>query len=199
VQAKTSYPMDGWGWEEDSDEVPVHVRAQVLWEMMVRGATVGFVVVKFIRSWVTRTYQIEMDDRARAEIAWMVAEAELFVKRLETLDAPPVDWFPATTETLRRVYDGIEDTTVRVPWRMAQRYRAAIKASKLADQRKGLVVNQMLDRAGTAGTIVTRDPDTGRTIRVATRTASPMPGRTMKAIPRVHRMNPCGWAKGPRP
>lgn len=196
VQAKTSHPTDGWGWSEDSGQVPDHIRAQVLWEMFVTGAVLGFVVVKFMVSWETRVYQIPMDDQARGELEWMLSEAELFTKRLLSGDEPDVDWFPATTETLKRIYDGIEDREVKIPWRLALRYRAACAAVKAAEARKGLAVNQMLDRAGNAGTIVTVDPAHPRTvIKVASRTAGPMPERVMKAVDRVQRTNPSGWVK----
>src|SRR6516165_4102910 len=59
VQVKTSIPTEGWGWEEDTAEVPVHVYAQVLWEMHVRGAVRAYVVVKFMASWRTNTYVVD--------------------------------------------------------------------------------------------------------------------------------------------
>jgi hypothetical protein len=197
-QVKTSIPTEGYGWEEDSTDIPDHNRAQLLWEMFVRGSSLGFLIVKFMRSWNTRVYQIERDAQAEAEIAWMLNEAELFCKRLETGDEPPVDWFPATTATLRRQYPGIEDRAARIPWWLALQYKAAIKASAALKERRGMITNQILHRAGNAGTIVAREWNTGRVVKVATRTASePVPEHTaiVKAKDRVDRLNPCGWAK----
>jgi len=195
VQVKTSIPTDGWGWAEDSTEVPDHVRAQVLWEMMVRGAKLACVACKFMTSWRTRFYWIELDDRARAEIAFMTGEAEAFCKRLDARDEPDVDWFPATTETLHRMHDGIEDREVRIPWALALQYRAVTAASAALRRRRGLVTNQILHRAGGAGTIVARQWNTGKIIRIATHTAGPVAEHTVKRQDRVHRLNPGGWAK----
>jgi putative phage-type endonuclease len=194
VQAKSTIPVAEWGWREDTDIMPAHYRAQVLWEMHIRRARFGFVPVLFMTTWTVKTYLIEMGDREQAEIGWMITEAERFLQRLADRDAPPVDWRPETTTLLRKLYPGIEDRPVFVPVKIARRYRAALAAVRRAERRKTLAVNQMLDRAGPAGTIVTRDG--GRTIKVATRTAGPMPERTLKAIERVDRFNPCGWAKG---
>jgi putative phage-type endonuclease len=198
VEAKTTVPTDAWG-PEDSDEVPAHIRAQVLIQMWVRGAARAYVAVKPVASWgPTVPYVIDMTDRARAEVAWMILQAEDFTKRLATGKPPPVDWYPASTTTLHRQFPGSDidpDAEVRIPWRLANQFRRGLAAEGAVKDRRTLAKNRMLQRAGHAGTIVTFDPATGRKIKVATRTSGPMPERHLDAIPHVDRLNPCSWSK----
>ena len=198
VQVKTSIPTEGWGWEEDTAEVPVHVYAQVLWEMHVRGAVRAYVVVKFMASWRTNTYVVDLDAAAKDQIAWMVERAQWFTGLLAAGTPPPVDYRPSTTDALRRVYDGIEDREVRVPWRLALRYRAGLRAHNRVEDRRTLVKNLLLERAGNAGTVVAADPATGRAVTVASRTAGPRKEKIIPAAERVERLNPSGWARAPR-
>jgi predicted phage-related endonuclease len=195
VQAKTAVIGVDWGWEEDTDQIPAHTRCQVLWEMKVRDADRAFVVVKIMQSWETRTYIIDRDAEAEAELEWMTAQAEEFLDRVATRTPPPVDWLPSTTDALRAMHTGEPAGWVRVPWRMARRYKAALAAADKVKRRRGLVVNQMLDRAGDAQYIVARDPATGRDVRVASRTIGDRKAYEVPAQSGVHRLNPCGWAR----
>jgi hypothetical protein len=196
VEAKTSIPTEDFGWEEDSAQVPVHIRAQVLWQMFVRGAVRAYVVVKFMRSWKTRTYIIDLDARAKDETAWLIAQAEEFTGRLDRLDPPAPDWFPADTQALWEMYPGsrISQDRVRIPWALAKRYRACLAAGRWLEVRKGLVKNEILSRAGDAGTVYAIDPATGREVKIATRTAGGRDGYWVR--PREgNQVNPAGWAK----
>jgi len=199
VEAKTSIPMDEWGWEEDTNEIPDHIRAQVLTQAYCRGARRAFVAVKPIATWApTRTYVIEIDGQAEAEIAWMIEQAAKFRELLDSDKPPPVDWYPDTTEELRRRHPGSAidpELTARIPWALARRYRALAYAKDKLDRRKGLVTNQVLERAGDAGQIVTVDPRTGREIPVASRTSGPVPEIKIPARENVTRLNRRGWAK----
>jgi len=197
VEAKTAVPMDEWGLEEDTDQVPDNVRAQVLIQAHVRGARQVFVAVKPVATWgPVKTYLIEIGDRERAEIAWMIAQAQEFTKRLDAEDPPPVDWYPDTTKELRRRFPGSDiDPELRawIPIRLARRYRALSPAEDKVDRRKGQVQNEILARAGNAGEIWTTDG--GRPIKVATRTSAPRKEIIIEAKDHVDRLNRCGWAK----
>jgi len=197
VEVKTTIPTEDFGWEEDSDQIPVHIRAQVLWQMFVRGAVRAYVVVKFMRSWRTRTYVIDLDDRAKAETAWLIERAEEFTARLDRADPPEPDWFPATTTALWDMYPGgnITQGTARVPWRLALRYQAGLAAGRILKARRGQVTNELLARAGDAGTIVARNPVTGNMVKIATRTSGPRAAYPVPARDKVDQLNPSGWAR----
>ena len=67
LEAKTSAGDDGWG-EDGSDEIPVHHRCQVLWQMDVLGVTAAFVACLFLPSRTFRVYELTLDDDARADL-----------------------------------------------------------------------------------------------------------------------------------
>ena len=83
----------------------------------------------------------------------------------------------------------------RVPWKLARRYQATLVAGRALKARKGQVTNELLARAGEAGTIVATDPATGREVKVATRTSGPRTAYLVPAQDEAHQVNPSGWAK----
>src|SRR5215469_3051978 len=170
VQAKTSINSEGWG-EPGSPDVPVHYRAQTLYEMDVRGASTGFVPVLFMTDWKFATYVIEMDEDSRADVEVMRAEAEAFMRRLEDDDPPPVDWTPATTRALKSLHTDAPEGEVRINAELAKRYRAARRANTRSERRLALAVNEILATAGGARTITAHTG--GRDVKVATRTKFP--------------------------
>jgi predicted phage-related endonuclease len=201
VQLKTSIPEDEFDGSGEFTYLPAHIRAQALWEMEVMGADRVDVPVLFIRPWEVEPFTLWRDDAAERDIALLIEAAEEMLDRLDTQDPPPVDDSPATTDTLRRLYPGIEDRAAQVPVGMARRYRNAMAAARKAEARKRLALNEMLDRAGDAARIVTRDAKLGKArdgylVRVATRTAGPRRAYTVEAAERVERTNPSGWARG---
>ena len=75
-------PGDQWG-EDGSDEIPVHYRGQVLWQMDVMGVSTAFVACLFIQTWKIRVYELTMDDAAIADLKLMREEARDFLDRIE--------------------------------------------------------------------------------------------------------------------
>jgi YqaJ-like viral recombinase domain len=195
VEAKTSIPMDDWG-EEDTGQVPDHILAQVLFQAHVRGAQRVFVAVKPITTWrPVRTYTFEIGPKEKAQIDWMVEQAEAFIGHLDRGEPPPVDWYPATTAILWERHPGPDidpDAGVLIPVRLASRYRALAYAKDVLDRRIGQVQNEILARAGNAGQIWTRDG--GRQVKVATRTCSDVREHTVPAHTQ-NRLNRAGWAR----
>jgi putative phage-type endonuclease len=156
LEAKTDAGYDGWG-EDGSDEIPVHYRCQVLWQMDVMGVSAGFVACLFLHSRTLRVYELAMDDAARADLKLMRDEARDFLRRIETGHEPDVDWRPATTAALKRLHPSLEDRQVIVPKGMARAYRAACGRYKSAEQRKKRLENQIRQRLGSANAALTRD------------------------------------------
>jgi hypothetical protein len=166
----------------------------VLWEARIARAPQVFVPTKFLTSWRTIFYEIAVTDRLAAQTEWMISEAERFRERLVTGDTPDVDYRPSTTRILWSKH-AISERRAILPMRLLRRYRAVLAAERKLKNRRGLVINQMLERAGDAGEIGFFDPETGQWVKVATRTASPRQQIIIPAADRVERLNPCGWAK----
>ena len=142
LECKTDAGGDDWG-DEGTEEIPVHYRAQVLWQMDVLGVTTAFVACLLIRSWKVRVYEITLGDQAREDLEVMRAEAEQFRFRLLREDPPAVDWTPATSAALRHLHPDLEDRDVEIRRMPGIQYRAACKAYKAAEQRKKLAENRL--------------------------------------------------------
>jgi hypothetical protein len=200
VQLKTSIPEDEFGGES-GNRLPAYHRAQALWEMAVTGADHAYVPVLFIRPWEVVTYTLARDAAAERDIRLLIEAGEDMMDRLESGREPDPDATVATTDTLRRLYPGIEDRAVQVPIELARRYRNAGRARTKADERRNLARNEILARLGTARLAWAIDhelgkPKDGYQVRVATRTASEREAYEVPASDGPnHRTNPCGWAK----
>jgi putative phage-type endonuclease len=163
LEAKTSASYDGWG-DDGTDEIPVHYRCQVLWQMDVLGVQTGYVACLFLHSRQLRVYELTLDARAASDLVLMRNEGRLFLHRLGTGSAPGVDWRPATSAALRHLHPGVEDRDVRISAQLAWRYRAACRNVRHWEQRKALYENQVREQVGTGrravsdwdGTVVAR-------------------------------------------
>jgi len=166
-EAKTSAAYDGWG-DDGSDEIPVHYRCQVLWQMDVLGVGTAYVACLFTHSRKLRVYEITLDADAEHDLKLMREEAEMFWSRIQRQDEPDVDWRSATTDALKTLHPGLEQVDVTVGAQLARSYRAAQRRWKDAEKRKDLMTNRMLQAIGTGRRAL--DPD-GRP--VATRSVYP--------------------------
>jgi putative phage-type endonuclease len=149
LEAKTAASYDGWG-DDGTDQIPVHYRCQVLWQMDVLGVQAGYVACLFLHSRKLRIYELTMDVAAEADLKLMRDEGWAFLKRLYVRNPPDVDWRPATTGTLKHLHPSVEDRSEFIPRELARRYRAACKAVKAAEQRRDLAANQIRARMGAA-------------------------------------------------
>lgn len=156
LECKTDAGGDGWG-AEGSDDIPVHYRCQVLWQMDVMGVTTAYVACLLIRPWKVRVYELTLDDQARADLALMRVEAELFLCRVADSRPPAVDWRPATSLVLRRLHPSLEDRQVVIPKRMWRAWRAAAGRVTSAEHAKRRMENQIRERLGSASTAVLAD------------------------------------------
>jgi putative phage-type endonuclease len=176
LEAKTAASYDGWG-NGDSDEIPVHYRCQVLWQMDVMGTGTAFVACLFLHARQLRVYEITLDAAAKDDLELMRREAQWFLfHHVAAKNAPDVDWRPATTEALKTLHPLIEDRHVVVPARLAARYRAACKAVKAAERRKALTENLIRARLGTASRVM--DGATGQLL--ASRQVYEVPAKTVE-------------------
>lgn len=147
LECKAWHSWEGWG-DEGTDEVPVHIRCQALWQADVLQVPCVYVAVANGSDY--REYVIQVDKEARADLTLMREAAEAFLDRIARGDPPDVDGSPATLATLKALHPSLEDTEATVPHTLAQRYRSACRTYGKAKDRKKLIENQLRDRMGRA-------------------------------------------------
>lgn len=127
-----AYSWDGWG-EEGTDEVPVHYRAQALWQL----DTLGVDEVHFaaLGPGGFRSYLIRHDLRAEDDLVLMRKAGENFVRRLAEQDPPPLDSHSATLGALKKLHPSAGEGDVEVSAELATKYRVARAAKKVAEER----------------------------------------------------------------
>ncbi len=168
LECKIDGGSDEWG-EDGSDEIPVHYRCQVLWQMDVMSVDTAFVACLLWNRRKVRVYEITLDDDARADLQLMRIEALAFLDRIRERREPDVDWRPATTDVLKTLYRDVdEDREVLIGRQLAISYRAAARRYREAEKRKDEMSARMLAAMRTARFAV--DPLTHE--YVATRSVS---------------------------
>jgi putative phage-type endonuclease len=123
-----AYSWDGWG-EPGSDEVPVHYRAQALWQLDVMG--VDEVHFAALGPGGFRSYVVRRDE---ADLELMRKAGEDFVRRLREGDPPPLDSHTATLGALKKLYPSVGTGEVEVSAELAVKYRIARAAKKVAEE-----------------------------------------------------------------
>lgn len=159
---------DEWG-DEGTDDIPVHYRCQVLWQMDVMGVDRAYVACLRMRQWDIREYVIEHDEsplieyphdipgplapgicRACADIELMRDAARDFLDRIDRQEPPDVDWRPATAYALKQLHPSVTDERAVIGLQLRERYRAAVRNYKHWEQRKKLYEAQIRERMGSA-------------------------------------------------
>lgn len=169
---------------EGSSVMPVYYRVQCLVEMAVLGTERVLLPVLFLPSSKLRILVIERDAEAERDIAAIIAAGEEFISWLDEEQAPPVDWTPATTATLKAMYSRLDPGQVQIPQRLARRLLAADRAVKKAQRELGQAKNEVRSRLGHATDAVARDPQTGQVRQVLHRRGNPVAGYSVP---------PCEW------
>ncbi|WP_242890145.1 lambda-exonuclease family protein [Actinomadura litoris] len=160
LEIKSSAGYEGWG-EDGTDEIPAHIRAQVLWQLDTLGLTKGHVTCWFKHTDQRRDYVIAYDE---ADVDLMRCEAHSFLEAVKHGDPPPIDASAATGHALMKLWPTVEDHEAIVPAGLRRRYHAALVAQKKAKERVKRAENEIRARIGNAKTVL--DP-TGE--KVATR------------------------------
>lgn len=132
LEAKCDRYDDGWG-ELGTDQIPVHYRCQVLWQMDVTGLNEWWVAVLFGGS-DYREYRLVMDDAARADLDLMRQTAQAFLWDLNHDVLPDIDDHTVTQQVIRDMHPGIDrDVNVTVPVDLAEEYWSAYDVHKAAE------------------------------------------------------------------
>lgn len=164
LETKTDDGSQEWG-EPGTDEIPVHYRAQVLWQMDVMGVARAHVSCLRIHDWKIRDYVIghggrdPWDDANHGEGCdactdqYMMRDAARdFLDRIDRQDAPDVDWRPATIGALKQLHPTVADEDVLVGTQLGKWYRAACRNLKAAEQKKKLYEARIREAMGSAHT-----------------------------------------------
>jgi len=159
VELKTTTVYDDWGPDE-SDEIPVHYRAQVQWQMYCTGLQRTHVGVLFKGNHF-RHYVVDRDE---TDIQSMLAAADLFMQRLRDGNPPPVDGSEATLDTLKRLHPDLVDEDVTLPQHLIREWREASNDLTAAKARKELLANEIRAAMGDAARGI--DGSTGEVVVV---------------------------------
>jgi putative phage-type endonuclease len=158
LELKTAHSGDGWG-EPGTSDVPVHYRAQVLWQMAVVGVGWADMAV-LIGGSDYREYTVLRDEK---DIAVMVEAGRRFMARIEAGDPPPIDDHHATLSTLKRLHPDLDDEVATVDDDVAAGYLRAVRMCRIAERAKDryeIALRAQMGRAkraaSTAGHVATR-------------------------------------------
>jgi putative phage-type endonuclease len=158
LEVKTVFDWTGWG-EPGTDDIPVHIRAQVLWQMDTLGLRSAFVAV-FGGGLVYREYEVGYSTE---DVLLMREAGEKFWQSVLNNERPELDAHDATTSALKELHPDIEDVDVEVDPELAAEYVAARALFTVAEDRKKAAENLLRDAIGDGRRAVCNG------IRVATR------------------------------
>lgn len=127
-----AHSWDGWG-EPGSADVPVHYRAQALWQLDVMSVTeVHFAA---LGPGGFRAYRVERDE---ADLKLMREAGAEFYRRLVEQDPPPLDSHTATIGALKRLHPSVGEGDAEVGVVLHLAYDQARRDRKLAEDRIAL-------------------------------------------------------------
>lgn len=145
VDAKFSMFGDGWG-EEGTDEVPPHIRCQILWYMDVLDLPVGDLAV-LVGGCDFREYRVEYDS---AEAAELRAAAREFLASIDAGERPDIDEHSATYTVIKEMHPDIDPTEVELRNDTARTYISAKHAEKAAKAHAQYATSLVADEMGDA-------------------------------------------------
>lgn len=145
LEIKTTKYPDGWG-RSGSDEIPVHVRCQVMQQMDVFDAPYAWVAV-LIGGSDYREYRIDFDE---ADAAALREAGAAFWASLQTDDEPPIDASWSTYEAVRELNPDIDGEDVEIPADVYANYMTATGRASLAAEDARLHKSMLLATLGTA-------------------------------------------------
>ena len=146
IEAKTGQRRD-WG-EPGTDDIPVHYRAQVMWQMDILGVNVAYLPVLFGDQFAE--YVVEYNE---AEAKILREEAELFLASVREDRMPDVDSHTATLRRLKRLHPDLTDEEAVIPEYVWRQYATARRLKKAAEDRMRLAEARVRHIAGPAARI----------------------------------------------
>lgn len=145
LEIKTTRYGDNWG-PSGSDEIPLHVRCQVMQQMDVFSAPYAWVAV-LIGGNDYREYRIDFNE---ADAAALREAGAAFWASLQTDDEPPIDASFETYEAVRALHPEIDGEDVEIPVDIYADYMAATGRASLATEDARLHKSLLLAAMGNA-------------------------------------------------
>lgn len=137
IEAKSGANRSEWG-EPGTDDIPVHYRCQVLWQMDTLGLNVAYVPVVF--GFEFREYVVTYDE---ADVKILREAAEEFLTSVREDRMPDVDAHTATARRLKKLHPSIEPGEVEIPPAVIAQYHAAKRLRDAAEARMRLAENRV--------------------------------------------------------
>lgn len=147
LECKAAFSWDGWG-EPGTDQIPVHYRAQCLWQMDTVG--VDLVHVAVFSGLSFRAYLVRRDEK---DLTAMREAGRRFWQSLIDDVPPDPDEHAATLPILRRLNEQIEDREQEIPAAIATGWQRAKRFKDLAtktEKRYAALLRHELGNAKTA-------------------------------------------------
>lgn len=143
LELKTSPFGDDWG-PAGSDQIPVHYRCQIQWQLDTLGLDLCHVAV-LIGGWDYREYTVAYD----ADDAKILRDAaERFLDDVRQGNRPDIDDSAGTYDTIRRQADRYDEIDVEIPGPVASRYEVTRQQLKAADAEHTHAKSLLLDALG---------------------------------------------------
>jgi len=178
LECKWTGSWDGWG-EQETDDIPVHYRAQVQQQCDVMDVADWFLAVLGPSGF--RLYRGRRDER---DLTTMRERGRRFMANLDAGVAPPLDEHHATLTTVKRLHPDLDDTTAEISDLLAAGYRRACDMHRTAKGLKARYEIALRAEMGASRTAVTPDGEF-----VASRSIYDVAEHTVQAH-RVDRLNP---------
>jgi putative phage-type endonuclease len=147
AEVKTVQNELDWG-EEDTNQIPLPYRCQVLWNMDVMGADHCWLPV-LIRGAFYREYLVEMDAEAEADLAILREAGAKFIDSLAADRQPPIDGHDATYRAIRERHPAIDAGDVEIPGELADAYLNAVLMERQIKEVKQQHAGEIMEMMGT--------------------------------------------------
>lgn len=141
IEAKTGQRNE-WG-EPGTDAIPVHYRAQVLWQLDTLGLNVAYLPVLFGDQYAE--YIVEYHE---PDVMLMREAAQEFLASLAELREPELDASAATLRRLKHLHPDVIDGDAEVPAAAVAQYRAAKRLRDAAEARMRLAESRVRHALG---------------------------------------------------
>jgi putative phage-type endonuclease len=136
VEAKTGQRWE-WG-DPGTDDIPVHYRCQVLWQMDVLGVDTVYVPALFGDQYAE--YVVHRDE---GDLAILRDAAVRFLDDVATGRQPDIDAHTATGRRLKKLHPSIEPGEIEIPKTLVSQYQAAKRLQKAAEERVRLAEHRI--------------------------------------------------------